>query len=106
MSQIQLLRDELATARTNFTTLQALSTRSVTMMQQVGAIVRPSSEENLLRELQEIMVFATQAKAAQTQFIELVARLRVSGDAEARSIGNSIDALFRATPVPEVLANR
>ena len=55
----------------------------------------------------ELLTFGTQARDAQAQLAVMIAHLRAATSLdEARAVGNSMEALFRATPVPAALAPR
>lgn len=56
--------------------------------------------------VQELLNYAVSSRRAQAEFADLVRMLQSSRDAEAKAIGNSMDALFRTTPIPQVLVGR
>lgn len=66
----------------------------------------PGSRVTVSVALQELLNYGTAARRMQAEFADLVRMLQNSKDPESKAIGNSMDALFRSTPVPSVLAGR
>jgi hypothetical protein len=61
----------------------------------------------LASDVTALLNYGVQCKRLQAQFLDQIAQLRaIDNVTEARAIGNSMDALFRSAPVPEVLASR
>lgn len=62
---------------------------------------------SLTADVTALLNYGVQCKRLQAQFADQIAHLRAVTELnEARAIGNSMDALFRSAPVPEVLGSR
>lgn len=85
--------------------IQFLTSEKVKMEAELASLRRTLGvPSGLSAVVAELMNYAVSAKATQTQLAPTIAHLRaVQTIEEARAIGNSLDALFRATPVPQVL---
>jgi hypothetical protein len=103
---------------TNNVTREQVITLQRQLQEAVTARTKAEADATVLRSLlggsrpltsdvTALLNYGVQCKRLQAQFLDLIAQLRaVDNVNEARAIGNSMDALFRSAPVPEVLASR
>lgn len=103
---------------TNNVTREQIITLQRQLQEAIAAKTKAEADVTVLRsilggnrpvtnDVTALLNYGTQCKRMQAQFADQIAQLRaVDTVNEARAIGNSMDALFRAAPVPEVLASR
>lgn len=78
-----------------------LSAQLNTVVSVLGPIDQP-----LGLAVQELLNYATLTSRVHRDFEDSIRRLCASSDLEARAIGNSMDASFRAVPVPRSATRR
>jgi hypothetical protein len=103
---------------TNNVTREQVISLQRQLQEAIAAKTRAESDATVLRsilggnrpvtaDVTALLNYGVQCKRLLAQFADQIAQLRaVDSVNEARAIGNSMDALFRSAPVPEVLASR
>jgi len=99
------MRQQIIDLQKQLAAVESERTRAIAELAVLRAVLVQSS--SLAEDVTALLNYAVQARQVQASFADLVAQLRAVGSvAEAKAIGNSVDALFRTTPVPAVLAGR
>jgi hypothetical protein len=100
------MRQQVVDLQRKLSAAEAAQTRAISDLTVIRSVLGANSR-SLTADVTALLNYASQAKQMQARFADIIAQLRaVQSVEEARAIGNSMDALFRATPVPEVLAGR
>lgn len=97
-------REMLIRTRNELARVTADRTRIETTLVALRSVLNPRGD--LAVEVSELLTYAVQCRNVQARFVEMVAQLRAVPHPEAAAIGNSMDALFRSAPVPDVVARR
>lgn len=101
----QDLRATVQDLQRKLATVEATLARERVELTTVRAVLGPLSVSTGTA-VQELLNYALAARRVQSALVDSIKMLQASQDPEAKALGNSMDALFRTTPVPQVLVNR
>lgn len=103
-TQLSQVRRQLESAQVSLTAATSKLSKVESELSTIRDVVRPTGR--LIDDVSAVVSYARVAASVEHRVTESIATLRVSSDLEARAIGNSLEALFRAVQVPEVIARR